>query len=286
MLNKVLEVAMNNDNVRSTVLNELKHDLEMKLFVDLVIEMIEEKNKDNDSKFFVQDVYEEENTEFKAVIDQKHEKIEELKENCKVLISERDCYKKNIEDLKIESNLKIEKLQKNIEMLKIQNEDIMQKLENTKKENTNLNNKIVYFDNRYRELENIYSKYNGLSQDAREGLAGIFKDSNSIDLFLFSVAEYDKLEMLWDFIRNSIVNECHKEDIEDMNEIFNYFFNKYNEVSNGIYKRIEVRIGEDFDTEYHIRKGNKPSGEIKEVLLLGFINKNTNKVIKKTVVSL
>lgn len=300
MLKKILEIVNNNEEAKNIVLDELKNDSEMNLFVDLMIEMIEEKNKKTKNIDFIDGVTSEKNKEVEYIIKQNNEKIKELKEKGKVAIKERDIYKKNIEDLKIESNQKINKLKEKINNLEIQNNNLMQKISSMKNENTDLNNKlflaseniielnnrIAFLDNKYKELENVYSKFNNLSDDTKVGLSGIFKNIDNIDLFLFCGAEYDKLEMFWEFIKNAIINEQHKDDIDNMNYIFDYFFDRYNKVVNEIYERIEVRPGEEFDTEYHIRKGNKPSGEISRVMLTGFRNRNTKKVIKKTVVSL
>lgn len=261
MLEKILKVVSKNEEVKKIILNELKKDSEINFFVDLIIEMIEEKNKQFKNIDCINNVTSEENTHLEDIIKEKNENIEELKVN--------------------------------LDRLKIQNKDLSTRLTDIEKENMNLNNKlslssetIEKFNNRYKELEYIYSKFNNLSEDTREGLSGIFKNIDNIDLFLFCGAEYNKLEMFWEFIKNAIVNEQHKDDIDDMNKIFDYFFDRYNKVANGIYERIEIRPGEEFDTENHIRKGNKTSGEIKEVLLKGFKNRKTRTVIKKTIVSL
>lgn len=72
-------------------------------------------------------------------------------------------------------------------------------------------------------------------------------------------------------------------DIEVLNSIFDYFFQCYQNIS-GNYKRLQVNVGEEFDDDIHTRASNSEArGTISEVLLVGYEGTRNGK-IKKSIV--
>ena len=137
---------------------------------------------------------------------------------------------------------------------------------------------------KYNKFEEIYGVYNLLVEKTREELKGIYGD-DGVENFLFRGIQYQNIEMLWEYMRNKII-ENDIEDINKVNNIFTYFFDRYNELYNEkIYSRMETSIGDEFDNDLHVRLWDSSvSGKISNVILEGYINNNTGRIEKKSLV--
>ncbi|ONI40586.1 hypothetical protein AN640_08630 [Candidatus Epulonipiscium fishelsonii] len=154
-------------------------------------------------------------------------------------------------------------------------------LENRKKD---LLVQVNFYKEHYSHIESIFKVFEGLDDNVKSGLDGIFRD-NARDKFLISCFELEKIEMLWDFIYYTIENVNNNvEAVNNLNLILDYFFKLFNYI-NPMYERLNVKIGEKIDSDLHIKIGSTTTNLIKEVKLRGIKNKYTQKIVKKSVVN-
>lgn len=134
---------------------------------------------------------------------------------------------------------------------------------------------------------NYLNMYRRVSESVRDGLSDIICDKNEI-LFIASCTSADNLRKIWEYTKEiiSIDEDNKQDDIDILKNIFDYFFEVYNNsLPEPIYKRDNVMIDDEYDDEKHIRSRNSiTSGYIKEILLRGYYSINTEKAICKSVV--
>lgn len=172
---------------------------------------------------------------------------------------------------------------KEISERETENETLHNEVEILKKENKLfLQKELDFYIKQFENQIKAYTLYKELSPRAIKSLENIFK-GDSIDTFIACGIQEDNINSLWYYIKNEIIEE-RNEDIENLKFIFEYFFNLYI-IPNDYYISQDVKIGDKFDTSIHIAHSKgKASGEVKEVLLRGYLNKNIKKVINKSVV--
>lgn len=180
-------------------------------------------------------------------------------------------------------NKRLAEKSKEISEIEKENKILLNEVEAVKKENIlPLQKKLDFYREQFENQIKVYSLYKNLSPRAIKSLENIFK-GDSIDLFMACGIQEDNINSLWYYIKNEIIEE-RDEDIEKLKFIFEYFFNLYI-VPNDYYTSQEIKIGDKFDTSIHIAHSRgKSSGEVKEVLLRGYLNKNTKKIINKSLV--
>jgi len=208
-----------------------------------------------------------------------------------------------VEELKEENN----KLKKDKEMLeffkklfgcssKSEAQEYKEKVDSSFKENKNLekeinslNNNLLQKEQELKELKEnfeeiiyIHNKFNNLSNDTKKAISNIFKDT-SIQGFLACGLQDRNIDNLWEYIKISIINENNK-DIANLIDIFNFLFSLYTKAFPYIQKQ-QVSVGDKYDPTKYIKSSNSNvSGEIKEIILYGWENTNTGKIIKESVV--
>ncbi|SOC09129.1 hypothetical protein SAMN05880501_105183 [Ureibacillus xyleni] len=143
---------------------------------------------------------------------------------------------------------------------------------------------ITHLESRFVGAEAAFSEFLQLTAPTRLALQGIFK-GYSIDEFLYCGIQHENIEPLWEYIKREIL-EDRVSDIACLVGIFNFFFEAHNKVyDQPLFERLSVLVGDSFDEQEHIRgTQSKVSGMISEVLFIGFRNKKTNKIIKKSIV--
>ena len=89
---------------------------------------------------------------------------------------------------------------------------------------------------------------------------------------------------LWEYLKNEVIEDKNK-DIPNLILIFDFLFSRYL-LAHPIYERQQVNLGCVFDSQHHIKHSSSKnvSGDIQEVILSGWINKKTNKLVKQSVV--
>ncbi|WP_042462064.1 hypothetical protein [Neobacillus dielmonensis] len=140
-----------------------------------------------------------------------------------------------------------------------------------------------YKDN-YLNLEKVYTLFLGLTPPVRSSLRGIFK-GNSLPEFLYCGVQGENIDSLWEFIKKETI-ENKETDLASLKQIFSFFFDAYNKIfDTPVFQLLKTAAGERFSEDYHIRGGNsKVIGVISEVLLEGYFNSITNRVVKKSIV--
>ena len=141
---------------------------------------------------------------------------------------------------------------------------------------------MEFYQKSYQGLDAIYRSYLGLDQGIQQELSRVLS-TESAELFLVWGSQWNNLEALWDFMsyRFHLLDE---ESRVCLNEVFDYLFELYRKV-NPTYQRLEVKIGDEFDEDIHIRSANsRVGGRISKVLLCGYRNVNTGKLKKSIVI--
>ena len=142
------------------------------------------------------------------------------------------------------------------------------------------------------ELKKQFSKpvkylemYRSLSEMVHDGLENVVCDKDEIH-FIASCTSDERLKQIWNYTKNIIGNNGDSRDIEVLKEIFDYFFDLYNEsLSVPAFRRDDVEIGDSFDDDKHSRcRESRTSGEISKIIFKGYCSVNTGNIICKSVV--
>ena len=130
-----------------------------------------------------------------------------------------------------------------------------------------------------------YKLYQTVSESTREGLKNVICERDSI-VFIVSCANKENLQRIWEYTKDILSDYNKLKDVEILKEIFDYFFEVYNQsLAEAIYQRDNIDVGDDFDDEYQSRsRDSATSGTITKVLLRGYSSINTGKIICKSVV--
>ncbi|GAB6100655.1 hypothetical protein JCM16358_25340 [Halanaerocella petrolearia] len=206
-------------------------------------------------------------------IEDKQKRIEELESQLQEYKTSLESKQSIVEELKDKKN----RLETDNKQLKNRNLELKRSIQRKEEE-------IKRLSNRFQGIEEVYNTYLNLSSKQRQALQGIFK-GNSIDEFIFCGVQHENVDSLWEYIKREVI-EGHEEGLTELEKIFRYFFVAHNKIyANPLYKIQEVETGEEFDEDKHIRgKNSKVRGRITDVLFKGYINLNTDRVVKKSVV--
>ena len=147
-----------------------------------------------------------------------------------------------------------------------------------------LNKEYLDLKSSWKDVRESYDTYLSLSSEVRESLKGIFR-GGTIEEFFSCGVQYENIESLWDFIKIGVLEE-KETDSKSLIFIFIFFFKAFNKIfASPLYVMEETNQGQLFDYDLHIRTGSsKVMGQISYVLLPGYRNAKTNKLIKKSVV--
>lgn len=310
------ENKLKEDKKSSKYMEEEKFSFEK--YKENINSEISEKNLEDSKKEYSTNGLKCENSQLEVLIKEKNDiklKYEEklnltkdlenenntLKEKNKKLKNENDLFKERIKNLEKEiSDLKerekdlrnkLDILNKEKLNLSNRNKDLEDKLENKISENEILNKEDLKLKKRIEKLKsfekwtNIYEKYKSLSGEVRNSLSGIFK-GDDIPTFIYCGLQENNINNLWEYMKSLALNG--EEEVCLLSEIFFNFFDAYNLIyENPLYQKQNVQIGDEFDDELYIRtSGSNPAGNIKKIILEGYILKSNKKIIKKSIVEL
>lgn len=141
-------------------------------------------------------------------------------------------------------------------------------------------NKIIV--DKYKKLNDAYEIYNKLSDESKSRL-NLIKDNDELN-FLLSCVNKENIENLHEYIATEITNG-RMNDVEALKSVFDYFFSIYNNINNNRFERAKIKIGARFDSQNCAKIEGRATGNIEEILFLGFNDVRNEKVIKKTVVN-
>ena len=175
------------------------------------------------------------------------------------------------------------KLESKVEELKIS-------LQKTKDENIALTEQInknsaqiEHYESLFKDEIAAYQWFDTLSSHTKKALSGIFKD-DSIKGFIACGIQERNINNLWEYIKNEVIEDKNK-DISNLKLIFEFLFSRY-VLAYPMYELQQVDIGDVFDPQQHIKHSSSKnvSGDIQDILLSGWINKKTDKLVKQSVV--
>ncbi len=177
-------------------------------------------------------------------------------------------------------NKQLQSTKKELEesVLKLQSDN-----KNIESTNTKLHNTVEFYRKNFEEELRIYELFSSLSTKTKESLNGIFKDS-SLEGFLSCGVQDKNISSFWEYIKVEL-QEDKNSDIEKLVQIYNFLFQRYIKAF-PIYALQEVNAGDEFEALSHVNHSSSSavSGTITKVLLRGYVNTKTSKVIKQSVV--
>ncbi|EKO3578281.1 hypothetical protein P0F20_002406 [Vibrio metschnikovii] len=143
--------------------------------------------------------------------------------------------------------------------------------------------KLAFYQTHFADDLRLSSLYQDLSEQTRTSLSGIFKDTSVQGLVACGIQEKN-ISNLWDYAKNEVVNGINP-DIEKISALFELLFNRFI-LAYPMFALQAVKQGDNFDTHLHIKHNtsSNSSGSITKVLLTGYVNTKTEKVIKPSVV--
>lgn len=278
------------DNLLEALANErIKHE---------IIKIIDEKN--NRLKIFPKNTSEEDEqiksdniaSKLEGMIEKEKKEKEQALINIKDLeitindlkkqLESKDCIIGNLTKEKNDLNEKYINEQQKLECEKNENEKINKIYQLMYEEAKQLKENLAYYENTYRSLDLCYEAFKGLKSDIHSELSNVIKTENS-EIFLCSGVQSDNIEALWLFISYKL-NEYDENEIKILTDTFNYFFERYNEI-HGLYTLLDVNINDEFDEDLHTRASNScVTGKISRVLLKGYKNIRTERIVQKSIV--
>ena len=176
------------------------------------------------------------------------------------------------EELKVKKN----DLQNSVQKLQSDNNSIQSS-------NTKLHKTLEFYRDNFEDELKAYELFTALSSDTKESLHGIFKDT-SLKGFLSCGVQDKNISSFWEYIKTEL-QEDKNSDIKSLIKIYNFLFQKYIRAF-PMYEVQKVESGDEFEALSHINHSSSSavSGTITKVLLRGYVNTKTSKVIKQSVV--
>lgn len=136
----------------------------------------------------------------------------------------------------------------------------------------------------YGDVQQASLEYQELPNAIRQRLGNMFGDGQ-VCRFAGAFCNWNTIEQLWEFVRRRIIEE-DTDSIAELEKFSLTSFKLYcqnGEYTN--YELIEPQLGERFDSDRHIIKGNKTDGIVHELLLPGIYDTGQQKVKYKALVA-
>lgn len=220
----------------------------------------------------------------KASLQKVESENEDLKQFMSLLCMEKEAKEKagvrvgQLSEQNGDKDLLVVKLQADLKLLA----ETKNQLQN---DVTELNQKLEYYRNNFRDDLQVLELYSRLSEQTLQSLSGIFKDTTVQGLISCGIQEKN-ISNLWDYAKSETVNG-NNGDIANVISLFNLLFKRFT-LAYPMFALQEVSSGDSFDTQCHIKhsSSHNTSGSITQIMLHGYVNTKTGKVIKPSVVKL
>lgn len=261
---KLLTLINEDEDIRDAILNILNEDKP-------IIKIEKEKEEIEMLKAVIK--------RLKTYFSNEEAKTESLNQD----VSKLQKVKDELETLNKELKSKKDKLtsinndlQNNVEKLHSDNKTIQNS-------NTKLNKTIEFYRDNFEEELTAYELFSSLSTDTKVSLSGIFKDS-TLKGFLSCGVQDKNISSFWEYIKTEL-QEDKNSDIKNLIQIYDFLFQKYMRAF-PMYEVQKTLTGDEFEALSHINHSSSKavSGTITKVLLKGYINTKTSKIMKKSVV--
>ena len=143
--------------------------------------------------------------------------------------------------------------------------------------------KIGFYRESFEEDLRIKELYEGLSSQTKLSTEGIFKDTSIKGLIACGIQEKN-ISNLWDYVKSEVVNG-NNPDQNSIIRLFELLFNRF-KLAYPMFELQSVQVGDKFDTQAHIKHNMSVnmSGNIQNILLYGYFNTKTGKIIKQSIV--
>jgi len=204
----------------------------------------------------------------KNLLDKVLGKDKELSSNT-TKIEELDFKIDNLSQSFTDKETEVNKLLKEIERLKV-------RLDGADK-------KADWYRENFTDDIKVQAIYSDLSEVTKKSLSGVFKNTTLVGLIACGIQEKN-IGNLWDYTKNELVNGTNP-DINNLIQLFDILFSRFR-LAFPVYESQSVVEGDDFDTQLHIKHNSSScvSGAIEAVLLSGYWNVKTDKIVKQSIV--
>ena len=156
--------------------------------------------------------------------------------------------------------------------------------DSVKEKKDNIGKHFAVYEAKYKSIDEAYSRYERLSEDAKGRLRNVF-NTDSIYGFLTASADWRNVEGLWNFAKRRIV-EKEMTDTEELVSIFEFMLQAYNMQEKEKYGLLMPDIGDKFDSDSHTIIGIKTDGFVSKVRLPGIIKLGSQRVIQKALIEI
>jgi len=231
--------------------------------------------EDNEIKNAILDIFNQRNL---AIASKQDEEMEMLKAFI-------EKWKKCFSDEQVQSDIPSLKIEKEHKTLKQENLELQNKIKQLQNTNTQAVENLKFYKDEFEDAVKAYELFNSLSESTKNSLSGIFKDM-TLQGFLSCGIQDKNISSFWEYIKTELQEEKNK-DIPNLVKIYDFLFQKYTKAF-PMYKKQKIGEMEQFDPLLHINHSSStsPSGTIQEVLLAGYVNSKTSKIMKKSVVKI
>lgn len=182
-------------------------------------------------------------------------------------------------------DLQISQLKRLVESQESEVKSSIKEIENLKGLLVTSDKKINWYREHFSEDIRVQEIYSNLSEATKGSLSGIFKNTTTNGLIACGIQEKN-IGNLWEYAKNEVVNGINP-DIITITKLFEILFARFT-LAFPMYEIQSVSSGDDFDTQLHIKHNSSRhvSGVIESVLLCGYVNTKTDKVVKPSIVKI
>ena len=137
----------------------------------------------------------------------------------------------------------------------------------------------------FQQLLAHYESYCGLSQKIREDLKRVIRTDDPVVFLLFG-CQRENIGLLWDYVKSDR-RDMDKADFDCLLELIEYLLACMNALyERPLYALMKDEVGKAYDDRRHIRADDCSvyQGEVREVVVPGIWNLNSNCAFRKSVV--
>lgn len=180
---------------------------------------------------------------------------------------------------------KVAEKEKHLQQAKTEYQHLVDAKDQLESNISELNRKLEYYRNNFHDDLQAFELYNRLSDQTRQSLSGIFKDTTVQGLIACGIQEKN-ISNLWDYAKSETING-NNGDLANVILLFNLLFKRFT-LAYPMFALQNVNSGDSFDTQSHIKHSSSvnTSGSIVHIMLHGYVNTKIGKVIKPSIVKL
>ncbi|WP_023604336.1 hypothetical protein [Aliivibrio logei] len=269
--------------------NTVSTEIQTQTLDDLVksdLELIEQLQDEKDNLETKINTLSNENEEMKAFIEKLKSllglKEEALNESTQS-ISELNRHKIELETDLSSVNADLNQNKQHLSDISSQYHSLKNEFDSLKQAHEDQEIKIGFYRESFEEDLRIKELYEGLSFQTKLSTEGIFKDTSIKGLIACGIQEKN-ISNLWDYVKSEVVNG-NNPDQNNIIRLFELLFNRF-KLAYPMFELQPVQVGDKFDTQAHIKHNMSVnmSGSIQNILLYGYFNTKTGKVIKQSIV--